>query len=104
MSLMPFPQNTIGAFLAPLHLQAMCKLMHQKFSDSYDWAKFSKPPTLKKEIFGKSQKGISLIDNKIKIDPKELEPNVFHLFSYKKEKYMVRKTDEQIVELYEVQE
>lgn len=68
----------------------------------WEETKLGKVPE-KKPLFGISLLGIlprrggSLI-----IDPKELESKVFYLFSYKDEKYVARKVDENIVEVYEV--
>jgi len=59
-----------------------------------------KAPKYKK--FGISLEGIKVNEKEISIDPRKLEPNVFYLFSYKDEKYVARKTDENVVEIYEV--
>lgn len=77
--------------------------------------KFSKPrwiyPKWEQTRLGKvperKKLGISLLGilpkgEEIVIDPKELESKVFYLFSYKDEKYVARKVDEDIVEIYEV--
>lgn len=58
----------------------------------------------KEPLFGISLIGISVRDEKITIDPRKLEPNIFHLFSYKDDKYVARKTDENTLEVYEVLE
>lgn len=59
-----------------------------------------KPP--KYRTFGISRFGIKVKKDEISIDPEKLNPNVFYLFSYKDEKYVTRKTDEGIVEVFEV--
>jgi len=48
--------------------------------------------------------GIVVKEEEITIDPKKLEPNIFYLFSYQNEKYVARKTEKGIVEIYEVTE
>lgn len=56
----------------------------------------------KKPTFGVSLTGIRVEKGEITIDPKELEQDIFYLFSYKDEKYVARKTHETTVEVYEV--
>jgi len=51
-----------------------------------------------------STTGIMVKDEQIRIDPRRLERNAFYLFSYKDEKYVARRTNEYIVEVYEVTE
>lgn len=63
------------------------------------WEKF---PEYKR--FGISLAGIKAGKEEISIDPKKLEPNVFYLFSYKDEKYVARKSDDDVIEIYEVME
>jgi len=46
--------------------------------------------------------GIKVKREEISVDPKKLESNLFYLFSYQDEKYVARKTDEEVVEIYEV--
>lgn len=43
-------------------------------------------------------------EEQITIDPKKLEPNTFYLFSCRDEKYVARRTDRDVVEIYEVTE
>ena len=69
---------------------------HQK------WEKIGIFP--EKKTFGISLAGISVEREEISIDPEKLESNVFYLFSYKDDKYVTRKTDEGIIEVYEVVE
>ena len=57
-----------------------------------------------KKKFGISLLGIRVKKEEITIDPEKLKPNVFYLFSYIDEKYVTRKTDEGIVEVFEVVE
>ena len=56
----------------------------------------------KPKKFGISLTGIKVKREEISVDPKKLEPKVFYLFSYKDEKYVACKTDEDVVEIYEV--
>ena len=56
----------------------------------------------KHKTFGISLLGISRGKEEISIDPKELKSKVFYLFSYKDEKYVARKVDKDIIEIYEV--
>jgi len=56
----------------------------------------------KPKKFGISLAGIKVKREEISVDPKKFEPKVFYLFSYKDEKYVARKTDEDVVEIYEV--
>lgn len=55
-----------------------------------------------KKEFGISLAGIKARKEEISIDPRKLESNVFYLFSYKDEKYVARKSDNDVVEIYEV--
>lgn len=57
-----------------------------------------------KKRFGISLLGILPRKEGIIIDSKELESEVFYLFSYKDEKYVARRVDKDIVEIYEVLE
>lgn len=58
----------------------------------------------KHKRFGISLEGIKVKKKEISIDPRKLKPNVFYLFSYKDEKYVARKSDNNVVEIYEVME
>lgn len=57
---------------------------------------------LEPKKFGISFAGIKVRKEEIFIDPTKLEQNVFYLFSYKDEKYVARKSDKDVVEIYEV--
>jgi hypothetical protein len=54
--------------------------------------------------FGISLSGIKAGKEEMSIDPKKLQPNIFYLFSFKDEKYVARKSDNDVVEIYEVLE
>lgn len=62
----------------------------------------SEKRTPERKTFGISLGGIKTQKEEMSIDPQKLEPNVFYLFSYKDEKYVARKSDEDVVEIYEV--
>jgi len=57
-----------------------------------------------RKTFGISLSGIKVKKEEFSIDPKRLEPNIFYLFSYKGKKYAARKSDNNVVEIYEVLE
>lgn len=54
--------------------------------------------------FGISPAGITIKMDEIKVNLEKLKPKIFYLFSYKDEKYVARKVDRDIVEIYEVLE
>jgi len=57
---------------------------------------------ISKEKFGISLSGIKVRKDEIVIDPEMLKSDVFYLFSYKNERYVARKTNNNIIEIYEV--
>jgi hypothetical protein len=48
--------------------------------------------------------GITVKEEEITINPKKLEPDIFYLFYHKNEKYVARRIDRDVVEIYEVTE
>lgn len=73
--------------------------IYKKFRDAQTiWEK----AVQESKKFGISLAGIRVKKEEISVDPKKLESNVFYLFSYKDEQYVARKTDEDVVEIYEV--
>lgn len=55
-----------------------------------------------KPQFGVSPIGISIKKEEMIIDPEKLERNIFYLFSFKDEKYVARKIEGDVLEIYEV--
>jgi hypothetical protein len=60
------------------------------------------PKVREKPPIGISLAGISVKKEEIIIDPEELKQNVFYLFSLRDEKYVVRKLEGDVIEIYEV--
>lgn len=66
------------------------------------WEGIRREIVQEKKIFGISMAGIRVERKEISIDPEKLRPNVFYLFSYEDEKYVARKINGDIVEIFEV--
>jgi hypothetical protein len=61
-----------------------------------------KPNQFERKTFGVSMSGIKSQREQVQIKPELLEKDVFYLFSHKQDKYVARKTDEDVVEIFEV--
>lgn len=102
-------------YFSSVYITPETKKLRRKYEDLYKCLKVAhgileytfaswEKEVPKHEKFGISLEGIKVTEKEISIDPRKLKPNVFYLFSYKDEKYVARKSDNNVVEIYEVME
>lgn len=66
------------------------------------WEEVEATKRPKRGIFGVSLLGIRAERKELSVNPQLLESNVFYLFSYENERYIARKNDDSVVEIFEV--